>query len=487
MFLKFLNLEIKSLFRSSGFAVGLAMKILTFFGLMYFGLLIVGAAFFIYFSAIESDQSPINLFCQFFLLYWTADLVLKFLWQQMPTNNIKPLLTQNIKKKVIARYTIVKILSSFFSWAFLLFYIPFIILLIYNGTFPLISIFSLVVATASLIVFNTFVNIIINKNDPLMYSVFAVLIGIAALNYFKLIDVFTISEQVFINFYNINFLFLLPLCLAVVSGLLIFKFIKNNLYLDKGLEVKKTVGKTENIAFLNKFGAVGTFLNNDLKLLRRSKAAKGAVISGVFFLFYGLFFMGGNMDMPPILPGMFITGGFMLVFGQKVPAWDSSYYPLMMTQNVPYKDYLKAKWWLVVVATLLAMLLSIVYAFYQGWDYYFTILAAGMYNLGVNAYVILIAGAYNKKPVDLDSAAKGFSSGQNNFNIRNILLLIPQYVLPVGVFLFVKYFSTLQIAVVTIGFLGLLGFLLRDMIFNYIVKIYKSEKYSTISAFKKID
>ncbi|MFN8362230.1 MAG: DUF5687 family protein [Cloacibacterium normanense] len=37
----------------------------------------------------------------------------------------------------------------------------------------------------------------------------------------------------------------------------------------------------------------------------------------------------------------------------------------------------------------------------------------------------------------------------------------------------------------SLGILGLIGFLLRDKIFNLIVKIYRTEKYSTIAAFKK--
>ncbi|SEG02930.1 hypothetical protein SAMN05421847_1333 [Halpernia humi] len=487
MFKKFLNLEIKSFFRSPRFASGIAMKIATVFLMLYFSGILISAAFGLFYFGIEGGKGPINLFSRYFLAIFVGDLVLKFLWQQMPTNNVKPLLTQNIKKNVITRYTLVKILSSFFSWAFLLFLIPFVALLIFHGTFPIVSVFSLVVAALSLVVINTFINIIINKNDYLMYAVFAVLISFAALQYFKIIDIFSFSEQFFLNFYNLHFLFLIPLVIAIVFGVLVFKFIKSNLYLDKGLELKKSVGKTENIEFLNQFGAVGTFLNNDLKLIKRSKAAKGAALSGVFFLFYGLFFISSKNVIPPIFPGIFITGGFMIVFGQKVPAWDSSYYSLMMTQNVPYKEYLKAKWWLVVIATIISMLLATVYGFYQGWEYYFAIFAAGLYNLGVNAYVTLFAGAFNKRPVDLNSAAKGFSNGQNNFNIKNFLLIIPQFLVPIGVFLGVKYFLGLTAAVIAIAIIGFIGFLLRDKIFDLIVKTYKTEKYSTLSAFKKLD
>ena len=133
------------------------------------------------------------------------------------------------------------------------------------------------------------------------------------------------------------------------------------------------------------------------------------------------------------------------------------------------------------------MILALAYAFYQGWNYYFAIFAAGLYNLGVNAYVTLFAGAFNKRPVDLNSTAKGFSNGQNNFNLKNFLLLIPQFAVPIGVFLGVKYLFGLTAAVSAIAFLGFIGFLLRDKIFDIIVKVYKTEKYSTLSAFKKLD
>lgn len=69
--------------------------------------------------------------------------------------------------------------------------------------------------------------------------------------------------------------------------------------------------------------------------------------------------------------------------------------------------------------------------------------------------------------------------------MKVMLIMIPQMVLPMGVFALVKFFAGIEIAVASLGALGLIGFLLRDKIFDYIVKIYRSEKYSTIEAFKK--
>ncbi len=49
-------------------------------------------------------------------------------------------------------------------------------------------------------------------------------------------------------------------------------------------------------------------------------------------------------------------------------------------------------------------------------------------------------------------------------------------VLPMAVFGAMKYFFGMTSAVMSLGILGLIGFLLRDKFFNLIVKIYRTEK-----------
>lgn len=152
-----------------------------------------------------------------------------------------------------------------------------------------------------------------------------------------------------------------------------FSHIRKVFYLDQGLEVKK-VGKQENIMFLNKYGAIGTFINNDIKLLKRNKVTKGIVWGSFLFLFYGLLMFSSPIYKTPAMMmfmGLFVTGGFQFMFGQRVPAFDSSYYPLMMTLNVPYKEYLKAKWWLMNIVTGFSIILALCYVYF-GWDMYLT-------------------------------------------------------------------------------------------------------------------
>jgi xanthosine utilization system XapX-like protein len=59
--------------------------------------------------------------------------------------------------------------------------------------------------------------------------------------------------------------------------------------------------------------------------------------------------------------------------------------------------------------------------------------------------------------------------------------------LPMVVFALMQYFFGITAGVVSIAILGLIGFLLREKIFDIIVRHYKVEKYSTLDAFKNKD
>jgi len=181
--------------------------------------------------------------------------------------------------------------------------------------------------------------------------------------------------------------------------------------------------------------------------------------------------------------GLFVTGGFQFTFGQRVPAFDSAYYPLMMTLNVPYKEYLKGKWWLMNIVTAISIVIALFYAYF-GWNVYFAFFAAGLYNIGVNSQFTLWSGAYNKNLIDLNSKEKRFGQ-KNTITFKAFILMIPKMLLPMAVYGLMNYFFGISVAVISVGILGLLGFIFREKIFDIIITKYKTEKYSTLEAFKK--
>ncbi len=484
MFVKFLKLEIKSFFRGTSVGVNLAMKVLRFLGIISIIAYCIGAGFLAFFYVREEmKQDPVVIVSKFMIFLWLADLICKYLLQQMSTQNIKPFLTLNIPKKTLVNYMLIKTFLSPFSWMNSFFLVTFTGICLFSG-YGFISILCWFIALSLLFYLNNFINILVNNRENIAISVGVLFAVIAGLGYYDIIPVLEYSKQFFYSFYNQPYLCLLAA--AVFAGLwwICFRYIYREFYLDQGLEAKKTFGKTENIAFLNKYGAIGSFINNDIKMLRRNKVTKGVLIGSFMFIFYGLLMFSSPIYKTPymmMLMGLFVTGGFQFLFGQRVPSFDSSYYPLMMTLNVPYKEYLKAKWWLMIIVTAGSMVVALFYAIIS-WEVYFSFFAAGLYNIGVNSQLTLWSGAYSKTQIDLNSKEKVMGQ-KNSFNMKSLLLLIPKMLLPIAVFGAAKYFFGMTVAVISIAFLGLIGFFLREKIFNIIVKQYKIEKYSTLDAF----
>ena len=487
MYLRLIRLELLNFFRNPQFGTNLAVKILMGFAMVYFALVYVGSPFLLYYYAVdELKADPLTLFCRFFFYYWVLDLVIRYFMQQMPTQNLKPFLTQNLSKTFLVRFTIFKTFTHFFNWGYLLFLLPFAGLLIFDGGYSVLGTIGFTIGILFMFYLSNFLNILLNGKVSVLIATVVVAVILGAFEYFQIFSFASLSEQIFYSLYSQPWLCLIPMLLASCAAYAAFQTIRKTFYLDQGLALKVVEGKTENIKFLNRFGVTGTFINNDVKLLKRSKSARSAVFMSVAFLFYGFLFFNGayQQDFMKLFAAIFVSGGFMFMFGQRVPSWDSTYYPLMMTSNVPYKQYLKGKWALLVAGTFISLILSSFYLFF-GFELWLIIFAAGLYNLGVNCHIVLLAGAYNKKPLDLNSSSKSFGGG-NNFSVKTFLLILPQMLLPMAVYGLVNYFFNQYAAVASLGLLGLLGFLIRDVIFDLIVKVYKKEKYSTLEAFKKV-
>ena len=72
---------------------------------------------------------------------------------------------------------------------------------------------------------------------------------------------------------------------------------------------------------------------------------------------------------------------------------------------------------------------SIIYLFIFGINAVLAVLAGSAYNMGVNSYLTLWAGAYTKSPIDLNSSANAFGD-KKAFNAKTILVGLPQFALP---------------------------------------------------------
>ena len=486
MFKHFIWLEWKSFLRSASFGTNLAMKIIMGLVAVYFlaCFAIMGTAAF--FILEDMEYEPLQTVNKFMIYYFAMDLMIRYFLQKMPVMNIRPLLTLPIKKGTIVHFSLGKTALSFFNWTHALFFIPFTVVLLAKGYGYQAILWN--IAMFALVYFNNFINILINNKDAVFYSVLVVFAGLGLTQYYNIFDITAYTQPFFQGMYDTNYLFLIPVILLVAAYYFSFQYFKSNLNLDEGLAKKSEVAQTENSTWLEQFGTLGTFLKNDIRLLRRNKRSKTTLIMSVMFIFYGLLFFTGSIeayDNPAmkVFAAIFVSGGFLFTFGQFIPSWDSAYYQLLMSQNIPYKEYIKSKWWLMVIGTVISTLLASFYLYF-GIHTYLIVVVAAIFNIGVNSHLVMLGGAFVKTPIDLTTSKQAFGDKQA-FNVKTMLIAIPKMALPMVLYAAGYYLFSPNIGLLFVALAGVIGFMFRNYMFTKIEKIYKSEKYATIAAYKQ--
>ena len=487
MFKHFINLEWKSFFRSASFGTNVVLKVFMVLGALYFIGIFVALGFGIYPLLKESGLNPFVTVNKFLIYYFVVQLIIRYFMQKMPVINIRPLLTLPIKRSTIVHFTLGKTSLSFFNWVNAFFFIPFSIMLILNN-FSVLNVILWHLGIIGIVYMSNFINVLINNKDSFFYPVVGLVASCGVAQYYKIFDVTNYTSPFFEGLYKTNYLFIIPIILAVALYYFAFNFFKTNLNLDEGLAKKNEIAKTENFTFLDKFGTLGTFLKNDIRLLKRNKRSRTTIIMSVVFIFYGLLFFTRSIkayDNPvmQVFAGIFVSGGFLFTFGQFVPSWDSSYYQLMMSQNIQYRDYIRSKWWLMVIGTVISTILASFYLYF-GLHIYLLIVVGAIFNIGVNSHIVMLGGAFVKTPIDLSQAKQAFGDKQA-FNVKTMLISLPKLLLPMALYALGYYLFSPNIGLLFVALAGILGFAFRNYVFSKIEKIYKSEKYATIAAYKK--
>lgn len=486
MFKHFIRLEWKSFTRSASFGTSIVLKIILgiFAALITIEFLALGL--FSYDIMEENNLKPLETVNKILIYYLVIDLIIRYFLQKMPVTNIKPLLILPIKRSTIVHYSLGKTAISFFNIVHAFFFFPFTIRLLYEGFGYQAVLWH--VGVAALFYVNNFLNILVNNKNSVFYAVLSLLIGLIALQYYDVFDITAYSKVFFQSLYSINYLFLIPTILAVSVYYFSYNYFKNRLNLDDGLAKKSEVAQTENFTWLDQFGTLGTFLKNDIRLLKRNKRSRTTLIMSFIFIFYGLLFFTQSIeayDNPwmKVFAGIFVSGGFLFTFGQFVPSWDSAYYQLMMSQNIQYREYISSKWWLMVIGTVISTLIASFYLYF-GLHTYLIIVAGAIFNIGVNSHLVMLGGAFVKTPIDLTTSKQAFGDKQA-FNMKTMLISLPKMLVPMGLYTVGYYLISPNAGLMLVAAAGVLGFAFRNYVFDKIEKIYKSEKYATIAAYKQ--
>jgi hypothetical protein len=485
MFTQFFKLEWKQYFRSSYWQKGIALKIIMgFFALnMMASFLAIGIVSFFLIRKMMPNSDPLQVVNSFLLFAIIGDLIFRYLMQKLPVMNIKPLLILPVKKNKLVHYVLGKSVFSAFNIFSLFFYIPFAVVLFGQGydvagVLGWLSTMILVTQSAN------FLNFIINKNNVAFWSLAIILVGTIALQYYGLYDVTALSQSIFDGLVANPIFTAVPLGLLFILYIINYKILRSQLFLDDAVKEKVKEANTSDLSWANRLGDMAPFIKNEIRLIWRNKRTKTVFLMSFLFVMYGLIFFTNPMyeeKMPGFLifASLFVTGGFVLNYGQFIPAWESSYYKMLMSQNLSYRKYLESKWFLMSIMTLILFILATPYIYF-GIDKYLMIAAGALFNIGFNTLVLLYAGSFNRKQIDLN--ASGFGNTQGT-SAKQFIVIIPVMLIPVGLFYAFSLPFGFNAGLAAIAVFGILGIVTKNYFMNLIAKKYIKEKYAAIHAF----
>ncbi len=490
MIRRFLSLEWRQFFRSPYWQRSIGLKIVIGFFALYFIVTFLGLGISIYpiLKKIYPDQDPF-LLVNGVMFYWIlGDLMIRFFLQKLPVMSVKPLLTLPIKRNKIVNYVLGKSAISFFNFLPLFAIIPFGAILLtkeYQTTTILFWILALIVITLITNFLNFIIESLTAKTSLSFLPLIAILGILFALNYFNIISFSDLISNGVLSIANNPILLLIPMLILAVLYFCNYKILISKLYIDTSLQTKVKEAKSLDMAWTKRFGDIAPFMQLDLKLILRNKRAKATLPIMILGLLYGLFFYPQptykDMVFMYAFIGIFSTGVFLINFGQFIPAWDSSYYKLLMSQNFKYERYLKSKFALMTISVVVLFVLGIPYIYF-GWKVLLAHLAAAIYNVGVNSHIIMYGGSFNRKKINLDERAA--------FNLQGMgavqwLIGIPLMIIPMLIFAAFNYFLNFEVAIAVLIIMGLIGIVFHQKIMKTITNKYLAVKYKMIEAFSQ--
>jgi len=432
-------------------------------------------------------KDPVVLFCSYIIYYFLIGLLMRFQIQELPSLSIQPYLALNIKRSSMLKFLNVRSLFHVINFLPFFVFIPFTLVILvpaygsWNALCFLIAMFSLVLN-------NHFLNMYIKRksvsNSGWFLGIVLLLAVFKALDYYKLVSFERSSSTIFIYLLRHPWLCILPVVLAAITFFLLHnRYLRNHLYLEELVREKK-IKAGQRFIFLDRFGDIGDMIALDLKLIIRNKRPRTLIILSAVILFYGLIFYPQylrthNYSMV-FLFAILITGLFISNYGQCLFAWQSSHFDGMMSYNFNVKQYIRAKFSLLITVCTLQFLIASLYGF-MNWLILPIQLAAFLYCTGVNSFIVIYTATYNYRYINLGKSASMNFQGVGAMQWLQSLFISFG---PVLVFFLLNKYAGFWSAIICLSSLGLVGLAFNETIINWLVKQFMIRKYKILEGFR---
>ncbi|MBS1737777.1 MAG: hypothetical protein JSS98_14405 [Bacteroidetes bacterium] len=486
----FLGHQWKSFWRGRNKSGAIVTRIIMGFFILYFIVLALAAGFFMekIIHKTFPTKDPITVFNGFMLYYFMVMFLVRIQLQELPTMSIVPYLHLNISRNKIINFLNVKSLFSVFNVLPLIIFLPFSLTLIAQAKGTQVG-FLYVVIVLSMMVLNNFLVLYLKRksigNVLYVFIGIAVVAGFAALEYFKIISLASAADIFLRSLSSMPWLALGPVLIAL------FIFYINSAYLRKNLYVEELSKKSEkkvstDYPFLNRFGEVGALAALELKLILRHKRSRTSLIMGFLFLVYGFLFykpemINANKFSYMLFAAIFMTGIFLVTYGQFMFAWQSAHFDGLMANRIDFKKFIKAKFLLFTISSTLITLLSVFYGFLS-WKLVVMQFAVYFYIIGFGTVLVLFMACLNYKRLDITKSA---SFNWQGTSAVQMIMAIPLLLIPFLIYMPFGIYNLPFAGLAAIALFGIINLFLRNIWVNYITNRFARHRYKIAEGFRQ--
>ncbi len=487
----FLRHSVWKFFRSS--TTGKDLSVTIILGLLYLlmsaYLLAMGFALEGLITKILKQPHAISFLNSILVYYFVFEFVLRYFLQHLPVMDVQPYLHLPIKRSAIIHYLLGRSLFHATNCFVLLLFAPFAITVISaeagvsRGFSWLMGIWLVsLIMHYSIFLFK-------KKLDDsiggllLLVGLFG---GLAAADYVGWIKLSHISAFIFDALLEQPMTLLLPVGLLALAYFVNFSFLKQALYPEEMTVQQAQQFRSADLPMLKRWGITGVFINTELKLIIRNKRPRTILWMSGIFLLYGLIFFNDPKyaeELPGmfIFVGVFVTGIFLINYGQFLFSWQAGHYDFTLTRPIATRQWVESKYWLLASSTFVCFLLSVPYVYF-GWQVLMALAATFLFNVGVNTFVIMNMAMWDPKRINL---AKGGTLNYEGVGAAQWLLGIPILLAPYLFYAPLSWMGYPKAGVVLVAFAGLAGVMLREPLLKITTNRLEKRKYQIASGFRK--
>ena len=438
---------------------------------------------------ILKQSDSIHFLNSILLYFFGFEFIMRYMMQNLPVLDIQPYLHLPMKRSSMVHYLLARSVIHLINFLPFIMFGPFAFKVIASNIDVGTAWAWLLMLWLTSFSLHFFVLLFKKKLDDNIWGVLtliAVVTFFGAADYFQWFRLSVVSSWLFDPILGNAAYTIVPGIFVLILYWFNFNFFLKSVYPEE-LSFKRNTSYTkQDFSFLRSFGLTGEMINVEIKLILRNKRPRNILYLSAFLLLYGLIFYGEEQyttKMSGILlfVGTFVTGIFMINYGQLLFSWQGGHYDFTLTRPLSMRQYVESKYWLLSSVTIACFILSTPYVYF-GWKILMLQLAMTLFNLGVNIFVIMNIAMWSPKKVDLK---KGAAFNYEGVGVAQWIMAIP---ILAGPYVFYFPFSMAglpDLGIVAVGVAGLIGIALRPQLLAITTKRLTEKKYAIAAGFRK--